>query len=905
LEHAETLDSGDLLHQLYKFTTHITDTIDDAMSSTRVAYVGFDDVAAEVRFTVNGVPAGQEMDIVQQLYFSAAVRDYFNNVVPSWNTKILAVRLDEQILEETRRGLRMGRRAQNDGSINLIGRINGAQLAYLSDDDFATNLQTALDQSQYKLVSNLTFGILRPSDVADEAKAGFFQGIESIFGQIKAVYPTLPPTSAPSEIQGDKQGGGGGDGGGGDGKGNDLKGDVSNAIDSASGVDSFVWIAVGAGVGGLALVIIVCLVGRRWIRNAQDKKTRKDRRARESSKKYSAFLNSSDHTPPTDNNQRRSTADSSPSSLPEAEASLIDETRQTPSLGLFMEKQSKPVIDPLSGSRSVQPSRMVDRSAMTKNVKEFEDLANMSQVNGNAPNSRGMPPRTATKSFDDAELKHTIPARDRAQSFSEGVRPDKATASPENPTSPGIDDGQQAPSLAAFMGSQPKPKVDPLSGSRSFHPSRAIDRSGKLKSVREAEDIHPSLPKRPSIGASSSNDERPQDSPSPGSFMDQQPKPNVDPLSGSHSYHPSRSVDRIGKLKPVKEAEDVRGSSRRGPPQRTRSDDGNVHPPERPPPRSHSDDGTGPYRAGKRSSDNPSLGNFMDRQPKPEVDPLSGSRSFHPSRSVDRSEMLKPVREAEDLHHSLPRRPSLGAASGTVGKYMQGQSKPKVDPLSDSQSFHPTRTIDRSAKLKPVKEAEDICGSSPRGPPQRTDFDGAGYVPRRPPRRSGSDDGSKSGQRRPPRRSRSDDGTEYTSKRPTNSKKPPQRAHSDDGIKSIPRKPPQRTRSNDGSGHGPRSQSSSLSSFMKGQPRREADPLSGARSVQSMHHRRPQTQQAKSKPVKEYEDIQRKAPAASRSFDSSTTPYSTKGKDRPKRRPPRPSQSDDGLNGYDGHGNTK
>jgi hypothetical protein len=149
------------------------------------------------------------------------------------------------------------------GAIRLEGQILGAQPAYLSDENFASVLRSALQNEGDAFLERLTFDLLRPNKRIGKAHTPFFLGMHAIdlnqndgfiaMDQEEALTPlTEPPTAPP--------GGGEID--------NDVRGKISDVGSEIKESDGLLWGVIGC----LVAALVVLLIAFCWCRRRNRKR---------------------------------------------------------------------------------------------------------------------------------------------------------------------------------------------------------------------------------------------------------------------------------------------------------------------------------------------------------------------------------------------------------------------------------------------------------------------------------------------------------------------------------------------------------------------------------------------------------------------------------------------------------
>jgi hypothetical protein len=310
----------------------------------------------------------------------------------------------------------------------------------------------------------------------------------------------------------------------------------------------------------------------------------------------------------------------------------------------------------------------------------------------------------------------------------------------------------------------------------------------------------------------------------------------------------------------------------------------------------------------------PALSRFMKAQPEPSANKLIGSRSVQYQPPTDLSAKSKKVKEAEDVHQGshqrrpqfrasksfdddLPRaqpqrrtppratkyldenefRPELGQnrvpylgknSDASAFAKLKGasppalsrwQPEPSVNRMIGPRSEHHQPPTDLSAKSKKVKEAEDVHqGSQQKRPQLRASKSFDDDLPRAPPQR-----------RAPPSRTKSPDENEF-------------------GPELGQNRVPDLGKTSDASAF-TKPTDASTPVLSRWQPEPSVSRMIGSRSE---HHQPPTDLSAKSKKVKEAEDVHQGSPQRRRRLRASKSFEDDLPRAQPQRRtPPRATKS--------------
>jgi hypothetical protein len=526
-------------------------------------------------------------------------------------------------------------------------------------------------------------------------------------------------------------------------------------------------------------------------------------------------------------------------------------------LSSFMKDQPALPVDKMIGSRSVQLQPSTKKSAMSKKVKEAEDVPSGS--------SRKRPP-VRGKSLDKDIFRGMLDEdNDKPGTVSNApvsAKQKGASAAALSRFAPAKAKGASQSALSRFMKAKPEPSANKMKGSRSvqLQPSMAV--SAKSKKVKEAEDVPPgSSRKRPPVRGKSLDEdvfrgmlgESPASTKAKGASptalptsMKAQPEPSANNLLGSCSEH-QPIKHSSAKSKKVKEAEDVRQGSQE---QRPRSKSFEDDPPKAPP----------------------------QKRTPPRATKSLDEIEFEVELGHNRDHNLGKIDEDNDKAGTASEAPAStkakGASPTVLPTSMKAQPEPSAKNLLGSRSEHqPTKHS--NAKSKKVKEAEDVRRGSQEQRPRSKSFEDD--PPKAPPQK-----------RTPPRATKSLDEIEFELELGHN------RDHNLGKIDEAKEK------ANDKAG-------TALS--MKAQPEPSANNLLGSRS----EHQPTKHSSAKSKKVKEAEDVRQKRappPKATKSMDGNEfrsklghNPYhgeidptmvDTGPQPMSKRTPPKPTKSLDG-----------
>jgi len=258
--HLDGLESGTLLHQLYRYPTAITLSLKNQLEDIDVQYIGLESVKAKFTLSLQGVPAGNSMSDIQRSYFNDITTSFLAETLTGAKAVVLGVQIEEQDYQDRR--LSTIRVMQtNNAIIRVEGSILGAQATFLEEDEFAKGLQTTFIEQQLLYTKMLAFGGLRPSEIGESGDYDFFQYITGVSGRVEPI-------------------------------------DVSQATgDSLSGSGKDLntkTIAIGAGVGGSILLLFGLCFLRRYLKKRSEynkdleeyrERMKIERRSRRESKK--------------------------------------------------------------------------------------------------------------------------------------------------------------------------------------------------------------------------------------------------------------------------------------------------------------------------------------------------------------------------------------------------------------------------------------------------------------------------------------------------------------------------------------------------------------------------------------------------------------------------------------------
>jgi hypothetical protein len=176
--HHDDLASGELLYELYKIVDDIMDLVRENLAvDNQIVYVGYKSVSADITLILNGVPEGQKMDDIQLDYFSDVTVRFLEGSTDD-TIKVLHLDITEQSIA--------GRRSRllQSGSLQLEGKILGAQTTLFAADNFRDELEDTFQSDQEVLLERLIVDGLRPGDITEEGRIEYFHDITSVGGDI-------------------------------------------------------------------------------------------------------------------------------------------------------------------------------------------------------------------------------------------------------------------------------------------------------------------------------------------------------------------------------------------------------------------------------------------------------------------------------------------------------------------------------------------------------------------------------------------------------------------------------------------------------------------------------------------------------------------------------------------------
>mmetsp|Transcript_16518 Transcript_16518/g.31399 ORF Transcript_16518/g.31399 Transcript_16518/m.31399 type:complete len:683 (+) Transcript_16518:145-2193(+) len=278
--HSDELDVNEFLYRMYTHTKMVADEIQYILpDGSLVRYIGKEATKAEFQFILKDVKGGRGMDQSQEDYFVKHTLDFINSKADDFSIEALTVEIDEKFFvssfgeeededgDEESDGNGGGRRLQEVGQLELKGRILGTRYSYMSEAEFALQIQD-LYYNPGKVrdyVLKMAFEVNFPGPMSEFNRHEFFDDLVMIDGKVEVklgeeVPLTQAPTDSPEGADEEK-----------------LKKFVNRTIDSVASWKPIAWILIGISIF-LIFVAIASFLVVRCVKEQIESKKRKEER---------------------------------------------------------------------------------------------------------------------------------------------------------------------------------------------------------------------------------------------------------------------------------------------------------------------------------------------------------------------------------------------------------------------------------------------------------------------------------------------------------------------------------------------------------------------------------------------------------------------------------------------------
>ena len=283
--HTDELVVNELLYRMYTFTDMIKEEIGYVLGErSELQYIGKVATKVEFKFLLKDVDLREAVtfDQSQEDYFAKHTTDFINSEVDEKTIQVLSIHVDSKNLiaewEEEEEGTKEdrgntedgnGRRRLQDalGQVELDGRILGTRYSYLTEAEFALEIQDLYYNpgKVREYVQQMAFEVNFPGPISEFGRHKFFENLVAIDGKVEVQFgekieaTESPTTMAPKE---DKEA---------------LSDFINRTIDSIADWEAKAWILIGVSILVIFLGVAAFFIVRCVKEEIESKKRKEER----------------------------------------------------------------------------------------------------------------------------------------------------------------------------------------------------------------------------------------------------------------------------------------------------------------------------------------------------------------------------------------------------------------------------------------------------------------------------------------------------------------------------------------------------------------------------------------------------------------------------------------------------